>query len=70
MVASGRENHSKTCKHGERRDNTVRNICKPLKQYPRDVEGTIDRVRVTILKFSSLLTFFSLLYPLFPRLEN
>ncbi len=50
----------------ERKNNSIRNVYRPLKQYPRDVEGTIDQMRVTILKFSSLLSFLFFVIPFTP----
>jgi hypothetical protein len=67
MVAGGKQSHWRTYKHGERRDNIVRKVYRPLRQYPKAVEGTIDLVRVTILRLSFFLilpsfhsTFYSL----------
>jgi hypothetical protein len=67
MVVSGKQNHWRTYIHGERRDNSVKNVHKPLKQYPRDAEGIIDPVKVTTLRLSFYLilpsfhsTFYSL----------
>jgi hypothetical protein len=37
------------------KDNNVRKVYKPLKQYPGDVEGTIDPMRIIVFTFSFFL---------------
>jgi len=55
MVASGKQNHWRTYRHGERKDNSVKKVYGPLRQHPRDVEGTIEPMKVTTLRLSFLL---------------
>jgi hypothetical protein len=55
MVVGGKQNYWRTYRHGERRDNNVRKVYIPFRQYPRDVECIIDLMKVTTFRLSFFL---------------